>query len=541
MFASPLEKAIASLQASAVTDFFIGILLLVFVLACVLKRTNKLQGFTQYTPTLLTTLGILGTFFGIVAGLLAFDIERIDESIQGLLGGMKTAFITSLVGMLLSIVYKVLVSVGLLVNSAKEELDEDQIGAAELYAVMREQRDGIAALNQAIGSGDESSLTGQMKLLRSDINDAGKQSRKDAVEFQEKLWIKLQDFADMMSKSATETVIEALKQVIADFNKNLTEQFGENFKQLNLAVEKLVVWQDNYKGQVEDMTKQYAQGVAAITDTEAAVAKIHEHTTHIPQSMTKLGEVMTVNQHQIDELGRHLEAFKDVRDSAVEAVPALKEQIGLTVQGVADASKHLVEGVGKTVNKMDEALSDTINEFSESAGIANTALVDSAGILTTNSQRTRDLFKDLTEELQSQFREIVDVMNTESKSIGTSLRESGKAVVEEAARSREGFESGLEGMRKQLAENLEQMAEQQAAQIQNLVAGLKQSMEEAIRKSAETTSESVQILDQALQSEINRSMEQMGQALVSITGKFTEDYQGLVNEMDQVIRARATA
>jgi hypothetical protein len=36
-------------------------------------------------------------------------------------------------------------------------------------------------------------------------------------------------------------------------------------------------------------------------------------------------------------------------------------------------------------------------------------------------------------------------------------------------------------------------------------------------------------------------MEQMGQALVSITGKFTEDYQGLVNEMDQVIRARATA
>ncbi len=85
------------------------------------------------------------------------------------------------------------------------------------------------------------------------------------------------------------------------------------------------------------------------------------------------------------------------------------------------------------------------------------------------------------------------------------------------------------------------MAEQQADQIQNLVAGLKQSMEEAIRKSAETTSDSVKILDQALQSEINRSMEQMGQALVSITGKFTEDYQGLVNQMDQVVRTRATA
>ena len=541
MFSSPLEKAIASLQASAVTDFFIGILLLVFVLACVLKRTNKLHGFTQYTPTLLTTLGILGTFFGIVAGLLLFDIERIDESIQGLLGGMKTAFITSLVGMLLSIVYKVLVSVGLLVNSAKEELDEDQIGAAELYAVMREQCDGIAALNQAIGSGDESSLTGQMKLLRSDINDAGKQSRKDAVEFQEKLWIKLQDFADMMSKSATETVIEALKQVIADFNKNLTEQFGENFKQLNLAVEKLVVWQDNYKGQVEDMTKQYAQGVAAITDTEAAVAKIHEHTTHIPQSMTKLGEVMTVNQHQIDELGRHLEAFKDVRDRAVEAVPALKEQIGLTVEGVRDASKVLLDGVASTTESFQEVISQGAEEFRSSAYSANQSLVSASDVIQKSTEQTTQLLKDMADELNNNFRNLAADMNEQSKTIGDTLRDSGKAMMDEAARSRESFESGLESMRTQLAGNLEQMAEQQAAQVQNLVAGLKQSMEEAIRKSAETTSESVQILDQALQAEINRSMEQMGQALVSITGKFTEDYQGLVNEMDQVIRARATA
>src|SRR5690606_18596035 len=116
---------------------------------------------------------------------------------------------------------------------AGEELDEDQIGVAELYGVMREQRDGIVSLNQAIGSGDESSLTGQTKLLRSDVNDSEKLRRKEFGEFQEKLWIKLQDFADALSKSATETVIEALNKVISDFNSNLTEQFGENFKELN--------------------------------------------------------------------------------------------------------------------------------------------------------------------------------------------------------------------------------------------------------------------------------------------------------------------
>ena len=53
----------------------------------------------------------------------------------------------------------------------------------------------------------------------------------------------------MMSKLATEQVIAALKTVIQDFNNNLTEQFGENFKQLNTAVLELVTWQENYKQQ----------------------------------------------------------------------------------------------------------------------------------------------------------------------------------------------------------------------------------------------------------------------------------------------------
>jgi len=128
MFSAPLESAVASIQVGLVTDIFIGLLLAVFLISCFWKRSNKHHAFTQYAPTLLTTLGILGTFFGIVAGLLAFDVNNIDGSIEGLLGGMKTAFITSLVGMFLSIVYKVLVSIGILYVADGDEIDEDQIG-----------------------------------------------------------------------------------------------------------------------------------------------------------------------------------------------------------------------------------------------------------------------------------------------------------------------------------------------------------------------------------------------------------------------------
>ncbi len=57
-------------------------------------------------PALLTSLGITGTFIGITLGLhdfnLASDSEALLNSAVGLLGGMKTAFYTSLVGLSLS-------------------------------------------------------------------------------------------------------------------------------------------------------------------------------------------------------------------------------------------------------------------------------------------------------------------------------------------------------------------------------------------------------------------------------------------------------
>ena len=56
-----------------------------------------------------------------MAGLLGFDVGDIDGSIEHLLSGMKTAFTTSLVGMGLSIFYKMLISVGWLTSPAGDD------------------------------------------------------------------------------------------------------------------------------------------------------------------------------------------------------------------------------------------------------------------------------------------------------------------------------------------------------------------------------------------------------------------------------------
>jgi biopolymer transport protein ExbB/TolQ len=55
----------------------------------------------------IVSLGVLGTFIGIAIGLYHFDVANIKDSMPALLGGLKTAFITSGIGIFGSIIISI--------------------------------------------------------------------------------------------------------------------------------------------------------------------------------------------------------------------------------------------------------------------------------------------------------------------------------------------------------------------------------------------------------------------------------------------------
>lgn len=66
------------------------------------EKNNKLiehREFIEMIPSLVSTAGVLGTFLGITLGLLFFETKDLGSSIPLLLDGLKTAFFTSLAGM----------------------------------------------------------------------------------------------------------------------------------------------------------------------------------------------------------------------------------------------------------------------------------------------------------------------------------------------------------------------------------------------------------------------------------------------------------
>ncbi len=207
-------------------------------------------------PSIFTTGGIFFTFVGIAEGLFSFDVAKIEDSVPLLLGGLKTAFLASVVGVFIALSIKLR---SVLFGAPRSSAPKDVRGASvdDLYQQM-------VAVQQSIAGKDESTLVSQIKLQRQDTNDRLDLLRKSQSEFMAK-----------MAENNSKALIDALREVIRDFNAKISEQFGDNFKQLNLAVGQMLEWQTRYRDQVSEMIAQQAQAVGDLKSASLSLMRVN--------------------------------------------------------------------------------------------------------------------------------------------------------------------------------------------------------------------------------------------------------------------------
>lgn len=558
MFSGVIEDYLKSMNTNTVTDIFIIIMILAFLLAVIWSKKGINQSFVNYAPTLLTSLGILGTFLGIVLGLLEFNTTNVEGSIVKLLDGLKVAFITSVIGILGSILIKFLINANIITPKIIEEQKEQDIDISDLYNIMNMQNENLIKLQNVLSDNQESSIIGQMKLMRSDITDNNKKNNEQLLilsqhlntivelgnyqkesfnGFQFNLWNKLQDFADMLSKSATEQVIEALNNVIKDFNEKLTEQFGENFKQLNNAVIKLVDWQENYKNQLEQMKNQFDLSVDSMSDMEKSIEQISTHSKSIPESMSNLEIVINTNQNQVEELNRHLEVFKDMRDKAVEAVPAIKEQVEKTLEGFSNASNEIMTNIASSTDKISITLVQNAENFADNVSKTNGALIDSSDTLKSSSSEIREQLDATILDLNKHVRIMIEDLSSNSKDISTNFKAVGESLEKELTKTNNKFNSMLDDSTNKLQVSIENLSNEQLKHTKKVLDGLDSTIKDILTDTGNSVSNQVKLMDEIAAKEIENVMNAMGTALARISNQFTNDYQKLVAEMKKIIEA----
>ncbi len=574
-----IAQFIAGFSADFISNVFISLIISLFFISIVCSYLGKYPRLSSSTTNTLTSLGILGTFAGIVVGLMDFNPADIDGSIEALLAGLKTAFLTSLVGMAASILHKFVLG---LIPQKTEAIAT--AGPEQILDVMTMQLQSSQELVAAIKGDEDASLTSQLMKLRTDVNDGNKALNKhfaDSSErydsFQTRLWQKMEEFGDLLSKSATEQVINALKEVIVEFNDKLTEQFGENFKRLDESVQKLVIWQENYRHQLEDMSTKYQLGVDAISSTEKSVAHINERAEAIPATMEKLHQVMELGHGQVTELEQRMEGFKDLRDKAIEAMPQIREQLDNTMGAIGDsvkaASSHyetmleesqkvmadfsstantsvetmrtnLEQGAEKVSEELTQSAQDISGKLAEAStdiqqnvSTATGGLSNVTNHLTDTTEQIKQHLADSISELNEQMRDLVTEIKDDSKQTSAVLKDANQELLTSTRTIQSETTGAISKMQDRLETTLEEVFQVQAQAVRRTFDSLEDQVTQAVSNTGSAVEKQVEVIDFQMQQEINRTVKEMGEALATVTQQFTRDYQKLVREMSNVVNA----
>lgn len=295
----------------------------------------------RVAPGVLVSLGILGTFTGILIGLLGFDVTDLEGSVPRLLEGMKTAFVSSVSGLSLALVVRGVATYrqrGRTGGTPTTATLADVHGTlaridGRLTEGLKQVGDEVASLTKAIGGEGDSTLIGRIKLMHLDQKEASAANLKA-----------LNEFAEKVSELGSKALIEALQRVIQDFNKNLTEQFGDNFKHLNAGVEKLVQWQVEYRQHLETMQNRLEAATASMQTAEQSLQAVVTAVSPLPSVHQQLLTVIAKLEQENNALEARLAQFAALGRQAVEALPVVQSNIDQLTTGF---TKTITEGVGQ--------------------------------------------------------------------------------------------------------------------------------------------------------------------------------------------------
>lgn len=312
----------------------------IFALLALEKRKSTL--FVNYVPGILTSIGIFGTFLGICLGLMHFDPSEIKTSTPILIQGLRTAFFTSVLGLFTSMLFRAIcLFKDLFVNHSLGSNVGDNLN--EINQTL------LVTVNQLVKNNE------LQQTICNEIKDFKINSLANDVKTINSLEIFLKNAAENNSKA----LIEALEGVMRDFNTKINEQFGDNFKQLNQAVEKLVAWQDNYILQIEKSDAALSKSIEVFNESSGLFKISSEVVTSVNGLAKSIEKVVDENVRTIDSMSTMLLEIDRIGQSADQVIPAINKNLD-------KITKEFGEQVQLTVKKTVEFV-DLQNEQYKSA------------------------------------------------------------------------------------------------------------------------------------------------------------------------------
>ena len=438
---------------------------------------SRRPGVAVNGPSILTSLGIFGTFLGITIGLAGFDPGNVQESVSALFGGIKLAFWTSVAGILGGILVKFRH-----LFMFREADTGEPVTLKDLIAAMR---------------GVESSLTDDKKSpLLASLRDIQAESRDQARSQAETL----KESVDAVTRAVESS--EQRDKALLDQLKVMDGASGAGFDRLAEATTAL---QAGLGERIEAQAERSAQTAA---DSMRSVGQaIQELRGAMGEDSDKLLERMESLRSGSDALGDRLadvlgannqalaEALENNRDAmAAQITTAVSEIRDALVgpEGAADGLKAaLTAGLTASGEKTAQHMSNVakaIETLQSAMGGDSAALLERMETLRNGSEALGDKLSDV---LGANSQALADALENNrdamAAQITTAVSELRDALVGPDGAA-EGLKSAMQGGQMELAKALARVSESMRAGVEQDLAALNAGLAAGSEKTAEQMS-----------------------------------------------------
>jgi len=283
------------------------------------------QGLADITPGLLTSLGILGTFLGLVKGLSGLSIsaaqtEQLLAAMEQLIGGMSTAFLTSIAGVTCSVFFT------LLYNHEKEKcrkaLDRfcDVFG---LYAMPKPVSQETEMLTMA------REQTTYLRQAAADISEKLTANLEDSIM---RAMLPMQRSMDNFILAATKAQVEGMDRITQVFVQRMNVALGNEFEHLKQVLSET--------GLEQTRTQQEMQAaMEAIARITQDVINMHQMSQGILEHFKSYVDEMNRTNTGTDQLHAQMTETMDRLTQAIQAQSGVIERIQ-SAQGALDRNQQ---------------------------------------------------------------------------------------------------------------------------------------------------------------------------------------------------------
>ena len=320
----------------------------------------------EMIPDIFTSLGILGTFIGLVWGLKNFEpssYETMTNSVSSLVAGIKVAFLTSIYGIAFAIIY----TSGM--KSVFSDMNEKLQAFLEKFHIYVLPTAENESRNLMVAS--QKLQVKAMKQMAEQLSAEMAQSFEKAINptFQ-----KMNESLDVLTESVTSCQQDVMQEILRSFLREMNGSFKMQFKDFNDALAQLK------KAQKEN--------------TDYTTSLYHNMSDQLNSSYERQSETM---KDMVNELGNAQGRYMSTASRIAQDNQEIQKMQQQDYQRVADYLKE----AEKTSAKFWVACNQTMQRYVETAsqGMEKVSAASQTGadVLKANRQVMEELEKRLAD------------------------------------------------------------------------------------------------------------------------------------------------